>query len=70
VSKPAEPRIVDLLVSSGVKMTVWRLPAELDEAKGGDPINYDDLLSFHYELAADNWLEQMIDRISPSTDAE
>ena len=31
VSKPAEPRIVDLLVSSGVRMSVWHLPAEMFE---------------------------------------
>ena len=31
VSKLAEQRIVDLLVSSGVRLSVWNLPAELDE---------------------------------------
>src|SRR4051812_36360094 len=29
VVKPAEPRIVDLLVASGVELATWRLPAEL-----------------------------------------
>ena len=28
VSKPAEPNVVDILVSSGVRMAVWQLPAE------------------------------------------
>ena len=65
VSKSAEPRIIDLLVSSGVKMTVWRMPAELEEEKSGEPIGYDDLLSFHYELQQQDWLERMIERSTP-----
>ena len=37
VVKPAEPRIVDMLVASGVQLVEWRLPAELFERRGGDP---------------------------------
>src|SRR5688572_4878129 len=48
VSKAAEAKIVDLLVSSGDRMNVWQLPAELDEHKDGGPISYDDLLEFHF----------------------
>lgn len=59
VSKPAEQRIVDLLVSSGVHLTVWELPAELDEPKHGPPISYDDLLEFHYELQEDGWFDRL-----------
>ena len=33
VTKSADSRIVDLLASSGVKMDVWHLPAELWEAR-------------------------------------
>lgn len=46
--KGAEQRIVDLLVSSGVRLEVWRLPAEVREirAKTGAKINHDDLLDF------------------------
>jgi hypothetical protein len=57
VSKLAEQRIVDLLVSSGVRLSVWSMPAELDELHAGPPIAYDDLLEFHRELEADNWFE-------------
>jgi hypothetical protein len=57
VSKLAEQRIVDLLVSSGVRLSVWSMPAELDELHSGPPIAYDDLLEFHRELEADNWFE-------------
>lgn len=56
VSKPAEPRVVDVLVSSGVRLSVWHMPAEMDEPKSGAPINYDDLLAFHDELQDDGWL--------------
>ena len=59
VSKPAEARIVDLLVSSGVRLTVWHMPAELDEPRGGDPIDYDDLLEFHFELQREGWLDRL-----------
>ena len=54
VVKDAEPRIVDLLVASGVRLSVWRLPAELAESHEGDPINHDDLLDFHTLLHTDD----------------
>ena len=33
VNKPAEQRVVELLVSAGVKVVNWDLPAELSECK-------------------------------------
>jgi len=63
VSKPAEPRIVDLLLSAGVQLVTWDLPAELAEAKSGPPITYDDLLSFHFDMEQDGWLEGMVNSI-------
>ena len=59
VSKPAEPRIVDVLVASGVRLSVWQLPAELDEVHTGAPITYDDLLEFHFEIKGDDWFERL-----------
>lgn len=59
VSKPAEPRIVDVLVASGVRLSVWQMPAELDEEHAGAPISYDDLLEFHFELKGDDWFERL-----------
>lgn len=59
VSKPAEARIVDLLVSAGVGLTTWTMPAELDESKAGAAINYDDLLEFHFELQKEDWFERI-----------
>lgn len=60
VSKEASRRIVDLLVSSGVRMQVWRLPAELREARyAGPAIAPDDLLDFHLMLAGDEWFDEV-----------
>lgn len=50
VAKDASRRIVDLLVSSGCRMQVWRLPAELKEEHVGPPFVPDDLLDFHWLL--------------------
>jgi predicted RNA-binding Zn-ribbon protein involved in translation (DUF1610 family) len=55
VHKDAEPRIVDLLVSSGVRRIAWRLPLELGERPTGEPLTHDDLLEFHDLLADDGW---------------
>lgn len=60
VSKDAEQRIIDLLVSSGVQIHVWQLPAELFEPRSGAPINHDDLLDFHAELQRDDWFERLL----------
>lgn len=60
VVKPAEPRIVDLLVASGVPMSMWKLPAELAEPRSGAPITHDDLLDFHELLHRDDrWFAQV-----------
>jgi len=64
VAKPAEPRIVDVLVSSGVRLSVWHLPAELTEERSGPAINYDDLLAFHFELQQDGWFDRVLDMVS------
>jgi len=60
VSKPAEARIVDLLVLSGVRLSVWHMPAELEEPHAGDPISYDDLLEFPYQLQQEGWFERLV----------
>jgi hypothetical protein len=59
VAKSADPNVVELLVSSGVKMAVWQLPAELWETHGGEPISHDDLLDFHDLLADERWFERL-----------
>jgi hypothetical protein len=63
VAKDATRRIVDLLVSSGVRMQVWRLPAELAEPRVGAPLRPDDLLDFHLLLQTDTWFAQLTDDV-------
>jgi hypothetical protein len=58
VCKPTEDRVVDVLVASGVRMSVWQMPAELDERHNGDPLTWDDLLQFHFLLGEDGWFER------------
>lgn len=60
VVKAAEPRIIELLVASGVRLSRWSLPAELGEARaGGEPINHDDLLDFHALMERDDWIDNL-----------
>ena len=66
VAKEASRRIVDLLVSSGVRMQVWRLPAELSESRIGPPLTPDDLLDFHLLLAGNTWFEQLATEVRNS----
>jgi hypothetical protein len=63
VSKQAEAKIVDLLVSSGVRLSVWHPPAELAEAHDGDAISYDDLLEFHYAIQRPGWFERLVSSV-------
>jgi len=60
VSKPAEQRIVDLLVASGVEVVEWRLPAELFESHPGQPITHDDLIDFHALLQSEHWFDTLV----------
>lgn len=60
VVKAAEPQIIELLVASGVRLSTWRLPAELTEPRQGRPITHDDLLDFHDLLANDEqWIHEV-----------
>lgn len=60
VAKPAEARVVDVLLGSGIALSVWHMPAELDEAKSGPAITYDDLLEFHFQLSGNPALESLL----------
>lgn len=46
VRKPADDRIVSLLISGGVHATTWEIPAEALEMHAGPRLGYDDLLDF------------------------
>jgi hypothetical protein len=59
VAKPASDHIVELLVSSGVPLEMWRRPAELLEAHTGPALTPDDLLDFHVLLQRPDWMEEL-----------
>ncbi|HEX6419547.1 MAG TPA: hypothetical protein VFZ77_13690 [Acidimicrobiales bacterium] len=52
---------LDLLVSSGCRLEVWRIPAELSEPRpGGAPFSCDDLIDFHVLLRGDGWFHELL----------
>jgi hypothetical protein len=67
VVKVAEPRIVDLLVASGVELSTWSLPDELLEPKLGATLTHDDLLDFHVLLSDedDGWFAEIEALVRP-----
>lgn len=66
VAKEASRRIVDLLVGSGVRMQVWRLPAELLEEHAGPALQPDDLLDFHLHLQTEGWFDRLVEQVEHS----
>jgi hypothetical protein len=70
VAKDASQRIVDLLVSSGVRMQVWRLPAELTEPRVGPPITADDVLDFHLLLQSPDWYDDLAEAVRRAVTGE
>lgn len=59
VQKPADERVVRLLLSGGVMPTLDHVPAEALEPRSGPPIDHDDLIAFHDLLESDDWFEQL-----------
>ncbi|MCB0988237.1 MAG: hypothetical protein KDB09_10765 [Acidimicrobiales bacterium] len=57
--REAEPRVVELLVTSGVRLVTWSLPAELSESHHGAPITHDDILDFHALLETEDWMSRL-----------
>jgi len=55
VQKPADDRVVQLLISGGVSATVWELPEEMTESHFGPGFTLDDVLDFHLLLQTDDW---------------
>jgi hypothetical protein len=62
VEKPADERVVRLLLSGGVMPVLNTVPAEALESREGPPINHDDLLAFHELLKQDDWFHQIAGR--------
>jgi hypothetical protein len=70
VAKDASRRIIDLLVGSGVRMQVWRLPAELHESHQGPSLQPDDLLDFHLLLQTDVWFDELAEQVRRSLNSD
>ena len=62
VQKPADERVVRLLLSGGVIPMLVHVPAEALETHEGPVINHDDILEFHELLQSDDWLEKVTGR--------
>lgn len=60
VQKPADDRVVQLLISGGVAATVWELPGEFQEQRDGAPLTMDDLLDFHLLLTREDWFDSLL----------
>lgn len=60
VRKPADDHVISLLISGGVKATVWEVPAEALEPKVGPRLSYDDLLDFALHLANHDRLAALV----------
>lgn len=50
VRRPADEHVISLLLSGGVRATVWEIPAEALEPKLGPALTYDNLLDFSLAL--------------------
>jgi hypothetical protein len=62
IEKPADDRVVRLLLSGGVVPVPVHVPAEALELHSGPPITHDDLLEFHELLDGDHWFEEFSGR--------
>ncbi|MDA8392099.1 MAG: hypothetical protein M0Z87_04705 [Actinomycetota bacterium] len=60
VAKPTGRQVVDVLVSSGVELRYWRLPAELGEVHHGPPLAPADVISLRAELTRDDWYQRLV----------
>jgi hypothetical protein len=48
-------------VSSGCRLEVWNMPAELMETRPeGDDFTYDDLIDFHEVLEGEGWFDELL----------
>ncbi len=59
VARPLESRLVEVLASSGSPVSLWHLPAELEEQHVGAAFTHDDLIEFHQLLDTDGWMGQL-----------
>lgn len=64
VEKPADGRVVQLLVSGGVRAQTLDVPAEVLERRAGPPISYDDVLDFALAVSSPERFERGLSELS------
>ncbi|MCA1832656.1 MAG: hypothetical protein ABR548_03655 [Actinomycetota bacterium] len=57
VTKPADGSVAQLLISAGVRPTLWHLPQEVLEQKLGPALTVDDLIDLHVLLETEGWFD-------------
>ena len=60
VTKSADEDVVALLISGGVAVDRWDLPAEALEAHSGPPLTYDELLDFALMVSDQDLLAEQL----------
>lgn len=63
IHKPADERVVRLLVSGGVAVHEVEDRIRLAERSTGAALTHDDLLDFHTLLAADDWFDEVLAQV-------
>lgn len=64
ITKPTDHRVVDVLVSSGVALRSWDIPAEVTEIHSGPPVSWDEILEFHLLLNEPGNLERALSALA------
>jgi hypothetical protein len=64
IEKPADERVVRLLLSGGVLPVLVHVPAEALETHVGPAINHDDLLEFHELMQTTDWYDSLTQQFS------
>ncbi|MFA5787540.1 MAG: hypothetical protein WDA71_11285 [Actinomycetota bacterium] len=64
VEKPADGRVIQLLLSGGVRAQALDVPAEVLERHAGPPISYDDVLDFALAVSSPERFERGISELS------
>jgi predicted RNA-binding Zn-ribbon protein involved in translation (DUF1610 family) len=60
VSRPAEPGVIDLLVSAGVELSIWERPTDDSAGHDGPAFTWDDVLSLHEALEQPDWFDRLM----------
>jgi len=57
VAKSAKRRIVEVLITAGVRIHYWHLPEELHEHHDGPPLDERDAEELHQSLETPGWID-------------